>query len=583
MSVRDAAITYANEAVELDRNERWEEALTAYIKACEYFSVAIKHEKNDRLREHMVQKTVGYMSRAEEIKNSIRVPGKKQKRVATPGGGNEKKAAVEPVPVKDLTEEELEEAGKEMEAELKQLIGMETVKEALRKMCKTLQLDLQRKKAGHEVMAPIRHMVFTGNPGTGKTTIARTVGRLFHRLGLSNSSKVIEVQKSDLVSGYVNQTGMKTREKINEARGGVLFVDEAYQLTDALARGQTDMGGEAVDEIMRVMNETGPDSTTFIFAGYKASMQSFLDYNAGLQSRVRYAFDFEDYTPPELTTILRLKLKAKGWKIHPTLDPQLPSLLAGGTTKDQRAKYNGRLVDNLVQWAADELNNRLTVNASPEDLVTLCAHDIQVALQRFEKPSAGPKMKETDEDTTRVLEKWGLVDIKEKLREKGYTKLTDLLVVSEEDCTRTLGLDANSLVMKKLMTLVATLRKERVSLGLGPQKVAAATDLASFLESVDCSEYLQLFIAHKVDFSTMLLLTYDDLKEIGVTEIGPRRRIFHAVETTREERHVIAALNRAGSVDTPSSEHDALILQDRLDRLKITTTTPSPSPLSDPI
>ena len=109
-------------------------------------------------------------------------------------------------------------------------------------------------------------MMFTGNPGVGKTTVSRLVAKLYHQLGVSSKDTVVEVQKGDLVAGYVNQTAMKTSKKIREARGGILFVDEAYQLTQALQRGQSDFSGESIDEMMKVMNNSGRRATTFVFA-----------------------------------------------------------------------------------------------------------------------------------------------------------------------------------------------------------------------------------------------------------------------------------------------------------------------------
>merc|ERR1719261_484224 len=119
-------------------------------------------------------------------------------------------------------------------------------------------------------------MIFTGNPGVGKTTISRLIAKLFYKLGVASKDHVVEVQKGDLVAGYVNQTAMKTAKKIKEARGGILFVDEAYQLTQALQRGQSDFSGEAIDEMMKVMNDSGRKSTTFVFAGYKKEMDEFV-------------------------------------------------------------------------------------------------------------------------------------------------------------------------------------------------------------------------------------------------------------------------------------------------------------------
>merc|ERR1712070_793087 len=109
-------------------------------------------------------------------------------------------------------------------------------------------------------------------------------------------------------------TATKTAKKIREARGGILFVDEAYQLTQALQRGQSDFSGEAIDEMMKVMNDSGRKATTFVFAGYKKDMDEFISYNAGLESRIKYRFHFDDYTVPELVTIINIKMKSKGYK-----------------------------------------------------------------------------------------------------------------------------------------------------------------------------------------------------------------------------------------------------------------------------
>ena len=122
------------------------------------------------------------------------------------------------------------------------------------------------------------------------------MANLYKQLGVSSKDTVVEVQKGDLVAGYVNQTSIKTAKKIKEARGGILFVDEAYQLTQALQRGQSDFSGGAIDEMMKVMNESGRKACTFVFAGYKKEMDEFVQYNAGLESRIKYRFHFDDYT-----------------------------------------------------------------------------------------------------------------------------------------------------------------------------------------------------------------------------------------------------------------------------------------------
>eukprot|EP01060_Flectonema_neradi_P009519 TRINITY_DN1677_c2_g1_i1.p1 TRINITY_DN1677_c2_g1~~TRINITY_DN1677_c2_g1_i1.p1 ORF type:complete len:528 (+),score=107.95 TRINITY_DN1677_c2_g1_i1:64-1584(+) len=493
-STRDQAVAVAAEAVGLDRNGRYEEAMAKYIQCLEYFNVSIKYEKSEQIKEILRAKAIEYMERAEAIKKSLSagsgIGGEDKNKPSSPTNLNTSDDESAP-----LTAEQLAAATEEMEKDLSKLIGMESVKAEMRNLCKTLQLDIIRKHNGQDVLMPIRHMTFTGNPGTGKTTIARIVGKLFKSLGISRNDHVVEVQKSDLVSGFVNQTGSKTREKIREASGGVLFVDEAYQLTDALSRGQSDMGGEAVDEMMRVMNDVGPDAVTFVFAGYRDSIQRFIAYNAGLQSRIRYTFHFDDYKPCEIVKILQVKIGAKGWKMSPEVSRNLASIIETGTTPELRSKYNGRLVDNVVQWAADSLNGRLPITASAEDLITLNMSDFQFAFSKFKKPSS----------------------------------------------------PTNQLT----------------------RKPASRHTVEGFLEGTACSEYLTLFVTHKVDYATLLQLTYDDLKEIGMTEVGPRRRLYNAIEAKREETNVLLALNRAPSVSSPSLDEDQTSqLRGRLDKLK---------------
>merc|ERR1719267_400340 len=173
---------------------------------------------------------------------------------------------------------------------------MESVKKDMRKLCKQLSLDIKRRSENMSTLD-------------------------------SSRDTVVEVQKGDLVAGYVNQTALKTSKKIKEARGGILFVDEAYQLTQALQRGQSDFSGEAIDEMMKVMNDAGRKTTTFVFAGYKKEMDEFLLYNAGLESRIKYRFHFDDYTVPELVTIINIKIGAKGYKLTPDANSSLGSII----------------------------------------------------------------------------------------------------------------------------------------------------------------------------------------------------------------------------------------------------------------
>jgi len=283
--LRDKGIAIANEAVQHDQDRRYEEAIKLYIKSAEYLLTATKYEKNPVTLKTLRAKCIEYTERAEFLKNETAGKGKDGKggKAGEPAEESDEDEGEE----KMLTNEELNAAEAEMEEELKRLVGMESVKTNMRKLCKQLSLDIRRRQEGHAVLDSIRHMIFTGNPGVGKTTISRLVAKLYKQLGVSSKDHVVEVQKGDLVAGYVNQTAAKTAKKIKEAKGGILFVDEAYQLTEALMRGQSDFSGESIDEMMKCMLTTGRKSVTFIFAGYKKQMDEFITYNAGLESRIK--------------------------------------------------------------------------------------------------------------------------------------------------------------------------------------------------------------------------------------------------------------------------------------------------------
>jgi SpoVK/Ycf46/Vps4 family AAA+-type ATPase len=252
--LRDKGIEIANEAVAADNAGHYEEAITKYCKAAEYLLTATKYEKNPVTLKTIRDKCLEYTQRGETLKEGLSGKGKAKAKAQAGGGGKEEESdeeddEIDPGP---LTEEQLAAAEAEMNEALSKLIGMESVKKQMQQLCKQLSLDIRRRAEGHSTMDGIRHMMFTGNPGVGKTTVSRLVARLYKQLGVSSKDHVVEVQKGDLVAGYVNQTSMKTAKKIKEARGGILFVDEAYQLTQALQRGQSDFSGEAIDEMMKV-------------------------------------------------------------------------------------------------------------------------------------------------------------------------------------------------------------------------------------------------------------------------------------------------------------------------------------------
>ena len=544
--LRDKGIAIANEAVQSDNAGNYEDAIIKYCKAAEYLLTAIKYENNPVMLKKIREKCTEYTSRAETLKKGVDERKNPSAKKAAGGGAAGDNNAAEDSgddieETEPLTPEQLAEAEKEMEEELEQLTGMESVKEQMRAICKQLSLDIKRRQQGQNVLNPIRHMMFTGNPGTGKTTVSRLIAKLFKSLGVSSRDHVVEVQKGDLVQGYVNQTAGKTRGKIKEARGGILFVDEAYQLTQSLMRGQSDFSGEAIDEMMRVMNESGRKSTTFCFAGYKKEMEEFLTFNPGLPSRIKYRFHFDDYTVPDLCVIVKKKMAHKGYLFSKDAQQNLEKIIDTNTTKEMRSKYNGRLVDNLLQWANDALNERLPLDASGDDLITLTSADLGKAMEKFQTAKPPTKVDPTmigSEEVVTHLNSWKLAQYSEMFVRAGYRQIFDLLSLEERDI-RALGVTKDADV-RRCLTLVSELdtKHKELSRDLDKNWMDPDGDIKTWLEKRDLASLAPLFEQHKIGFEVLGDLAADDLREIGVVELGPRKKLEKEIALWKEVKDV---------------------------------------------
>ena len=542
--LRDKGIQIANEAVQADTAQRYEEAIKGYVKAAEYLLTATKYEKNPITLKTLRDKCLEYTSRAEFLKKGIDEKDNPKANGKGKDGGKEDGAVsddddeVEDTP---LTNEELVKAEEEMEDELKKLVGMASIKTDMRKLCKQLSLDIRRRQEGHEVLDSIRHMIFTGNPGVGKTTISRLVAKLYKQLGVSSKDHVVEVQKGDLVAGYVNQTAMKTAKKIKEARGGILFVDEAYQLTQALMRGQSDFSGEAIDEMMKNMMTTGRRSITFVFAGYKKEMDEFITYNAGLESRIKYRFHFDDYSVEDLVKIVNIKLTHKGYKLTPDAARDIGAIISSGTNAELRSKYNGRLTDNLLQWASDEMNQRLPLDATGEQLITLDKADLQKATGRF--TTSRPPVKKDPallggERVEQQLKLWGLEQYAVLFVRAGYRGLTDLCGLDEQR-VRQFGVEQDADV-RRMLQLVERLRIEQAARLREMDALYIEhdmLDIRTWLERRGLGEWAPLFEQHRVSFEVLGDLTLELLREMGLTHVGPRLLVHRAITQWRDERN----------------------------------------------
>ncbi len=266
--------------------------------------------------------------------------------------------------------EEQEETLEEVMEHVDRLIGMAKVKEQIRTFVNLIKVHQERERRGLPVTQFSMHAVFHGPPGTGKTTVARYLGKVYKCLGLLKSGHLIETDRAGLVAGYVGQTAIQVNETVEEALDGVLFIDEAYALSPANSQGK-DFGQEAIDTLLKRM-EDYRDRLVVIVAGYPDEMQRFIDSNPGLKSRFNRYFYFDHYTPQDLMKILAIFTENASFTLTKPARRAVLNLLTTLHESRDKSFGNGRLVRNLFERIVEKQANRISTISPLTDEI-LCS------------------------------------------------------------------------------------------------------------------------------------------------------------------------------------------------------------------
>ena len=288
-------------------------------------------------------------------------------------GANAKIEAPGPAKAKPEEPKEPEKSGME---ELNELIGLETVKHDVKELVGLAKVRKMREEKGMKPVPVSLHLVFSGNPGTGKTTVARILAKLYKEIGILSTGQLVETDRSGLVAGYVGQTAIKTREKIEEAMGGVLFIDEAYTLNQ---EGEN-YGQESIDTILKAM-EDHRDKFVVIVAGYTQLMKDFVESNPGLKSRFNKFFEFPDYTVDELQAIFKLQCDKYQYRLTADAEAAIRDEIIWLESSKGENFANAREVRNLFEKIITNQAARVSEleNVDEEALTTITIQDLEDA------------------------------------------------------------------------------------------------------------------------------------------------------------------------------------------------------------
>ncbi|MDL4839526.1 stage V sporulation protein K [Aquibacillus rhizosphaerae] len=256
-------------------------------------------------------------------------------------------------------------------------IGMDRLKETIKEIYANIQINQQREKVGLKVQQQVLHMLFKGNPGTGKTTVARKLAQAFHEMNVLSKGHFIEAERADLVGEYIGHTAQKTRDLVEKAKGGVLFIDEAYSLARG---GEKDFGKEAIDTLVKHM-EDHYNEFILILAGYPHEMNHFLSLNPGLSSRFPIVMDFDDYSVEQLLKIARQMALEREYQLTKDAELKLRDYLI----KEKQNQYfksfsNARFVRNTIEKSVRKHAVRLMKKQhySTEELMLITKNDLTI-------------------------------------------------------------------------------------------------------------------------------------------------------------------------------------------------------------
>lgn len=306
----------------------------------------------------------------------------KEKRTPPADGGEKKAPEAAEQKQEDTAKAPPKENIEDLQKELDSYVGLSAVKREVKDLINLAAVERLRRQHGLPTADMSLHMVFSGNPGTGKTTIARLMARVYHSLGILSKGQLVEVDRSRLVAGYVGQTAIKTRKVIDSALGGVLFIDEAYALNGG---GANDFGQEAIDTLLKAM-EDHRDDLVVIVAGYTDLMDKFIHSNPGLESRFNRFLLFEDYSLDELMAIFKMRC-GKGYVLSPEAEPLVRDYIAEESAAGD-SFGNARGVRNIFEHILVAQNNRLAKldSVTRDDLMTLTADDVLHARGMVDEP-----------------------------------------------------------------------------------------------------------------------------------------------------------------------------------------------------